>query len=139
MSVYCLHLRRAAGGGQRGGLFWCAFESAAATALTAPTVASASSHCMHKLIYSSPGTLALCGPAPPLPLPPPFATSGQRRLRRRLAMQRQALCQPGQQQQVGGGGGVTSRSPAPPAPSAGGGTAGGTSTVMINMWRRSCV
>ena len=42
------------------GRFWCAFESAA---LHAPTVAIASSHCMHKLVYSSgsSGTLARAG------------------------------------------------------------------------------
>ena len=59
-------------GGRGGGRFWCAFEIAA---LTAPTVASASSHCMHKLVYSSPGTLACASPAT-APLPP--AGSGGR-------------------------------------------------------------
>ena len=58
----------APGRGQGGGRFWCAFHIAA---LTAPTVASASSHCMHKLIYSSLGALASASPAsataPPLP------------------------------------------------------------------------
>ena len=58
MSVHGLHLRRAAGRG--GGRFWCAFQIAA---LTAPTVASASSHCMHKLVYSSLGALARASPA----------------------------------------------------------------------------
>jgi hypothetical protein len=42
-------------GGRGGGRFLCAFQIAA---LTAPTVASASSHCMHKLVYSSLGGLA---------------------------------------------------------------------------------
>jgi hypothetical protein len=66
MSVHGLHLRRAAGGeGGGGGRFWCAFEIAA---LTAPTVASASSHCMHKLVIHP---LVLL-PAPPLPRPPPL-------------------------------------------------------------------
>ena len=121
MSVHGLpvHLRRAAGGGGGGGdQFQCSFESAA---LTAPTVASASSHCMHKLVYSSPGTLACASPA----TAPSFATRGQRRPRRQLAMLLQAPCQPRQQPLV------TASHPDPlphrrrrPA----GGTAGGTST-----------
>ena len=41
------------------GRFWCAFESAA---LHAQSVAIASSHCMHKLVYSSSGTLASASP-----------------------------------------------------------------------------
>jgi hypothetical protein len=59
---------RGAGGGGR---FWCAFEIAALT-VTAPTVASASSHCMHKLDYSSLGALARASPASATA--PPFAT-----------------------------------------------------------------
>ena len=82
-------------GGRRGGRFWCAFEIAAFK-LTAPTVASASSNCMHKLVYSSPGTLASASPA----TAPPFATRGQRRPRRRLAMPRQAPRQPQPQPRV---------------------------------------
>ena len=70
-------------GGRGGDRFQCSFESAA---LTAPTVASASSHCMHKLVYSSPGTLACASPA----TAPSFATSWQRRPRRQLAMLRLA-------------------------------------------------
>ena len=94
MSVHGLHLRRAAGGGAGGGgRFRCSFESAA---LTAPTVASASSHCMHKLGYSSPGTLACASPA----TAPSFATRGQRRQRRQLAMPRQAPRQPRPQPRV---------------------------------------
>jgi hypothetical protein len=81
-----------AGGGSR---FWCAFEIAA---LTAPTVASASSHCMHKLVYSSLGTLASASPASATA--PPFGTRGQRRRRRRLAMPRQAPRQPQPQPRV---------------------------------------
>jgi hypothetical protein len=69
MSVHGLHLRRAAGLG--GGRFWCAFQIAA---FTAPTVASASSHCMHKLVYSSLGGLARASPASATG--PPFATRG---------------------------------------------------------------
>ena len=92
MSVHGLHLRRAAGRG--GGRFWCAFEIAA---LTAPTVASASSHCMHKLVYSSLGALARASPASATGSP--FATRGQRR-RRRLAMPRLAPRQPQPQPQV---------------------------------------
>jgi hypothetical protein len=61
----------APGRGRGGGRFWCAFGIAA---LTAPTVASASSHCMHKLVYSSFAALARASPATP---PPPFATSGR--------------------------------------------------------------
>jgi len=97
MSVHGLpvHLRRAAGGGRGGGRFWCAIEIAAFK-LTAPTVASASSNCMHKLVYSSPGTLASASPA----TAPPFATRGQRRPRRRLAMPRQAPRQPQPQPRV---------------------------------------
>ena len=93
MSVHGLHLRRAAGRG--GGRFWCAFQIAA---LTAPTVASASSHCMHKLVYSSLGALARASPASATG--PPFATRGQRRRRRRLAIPRQAPRQPQPQQRV---------------------------------------
>jgi hypothetical protein len=82
-------------GGRGGGRFWCAFEIAA---LTAPTVASASSHCMHKLVYSSLGALARASPASATA--PPFATRGQRRRRRRLAMPRQAPRQPQPQPRV---------------------------------------
>jgi hypothetical protein len=84
-------------GGRGGGRFWCAFEIAAFK-LTAPTVASASSNCMHKLVYSSPGTLASASPA----AAPPFATRGQRLRRLRLAMLRQAPRQPQPQPQVAG-------------------------------------
>ncbi len=99
MSVHGLHLRRAAGGalGRGGGRFWCAFEIAAFK-LTAPTVASASSHCMHKLVYSSLGALARASPASATG--PPFATRGQRLRRRRLAMPRQAPRQPQPQPRV---------------------------------------
>jgi hypothetical protein len=71
MSVHGLHLRRAAGRG--GGRFWCAFQIAA---LTAPTVASASSHCMHKLVYSSLGGLAPASATAPPPLPPAGSGGG---------------------------------------------------------------
>jgi hypothetical protein len=98
ISVHCLHLRRAAGGGPGGGgQFWCAFEI---TALTAPTVASASIHCMHKLVYSSLGALASASASPASATAPPFATRGQRRRRRLLAMQRQAPRQPQPQPRV---------------------------------------
>ena len=56
-----------------GGRFWCAFEIAA---LTAPTVASASSHCMHKLVYSSLGGLAPASATAPPPLPPAGSGGG---------------------------------------------------------------
>ena len=82
-------------GGRGGGRFWCAFEIAA---LTAPTVASASSHCMHKLVYSSLGGLARASPASATA--PPFATRGQRRRRRRLAMPKQTPRQPQPQPRV---------------------------------------
>ena len=82
-------------GGRGGGRFWCAFEIAA---LTAPTVASASSHCMHKLVYSSLGALARASPASATGSP--FATRGQRRRRRRLAMLRLAPRQPQPQPRV---------------------------------------
>ena len=82
-------------GGRAGGRFWCAFEIAA---LTAPTVASASSHCMHKLVYSCLGALARASPASATGSP--FATRGQRRRRRRLAMPRLAPRQPQPQPQV---------------------------------------
>ena len=69
-------------GGPGGGRFWCAFEIAA---LTAPTVASASSHCMHKLVY-----FITWRPGPRLPwnVPPPLWHP--RPPRGRLAMPRQA-------------------------------------------------
>ena len=69
-------------GGRGGGRFWCAFEIAA---LTAPTVASASSHCKHKLVYFIPWR-----PCPRLPwnVPPPLWHP--RPPRGRLAMPRQA-------------------------------------------------
>ena len=60
-------------GGRGGGRFWCAFEIAA---LTAPTVASASSHCMHKLVYSSLGGLAPASATAPPPLPPAGSCGG---------------------------------------------------------------
>lgn len=60
-------------GGRGGGRFWCAFEIAA---LTAPTVASASSHCMHKLVYSSLGGLAPASATAPPPLPPAGSGGG---------------------------------------------------------------
>jgi hypothetical protein len=62
---------QAGGPGRGGGRFWCALQIAA---LTAPTVASASSHCMHKLVYSSPGGLTRASPG----TSPPFGTSGRR-------------------------------------------------------------
>ena len=66
--------------GGRGSLayFWCAFESAA---LPAPSVAAASSHCMHKLVYSS-----FCSPFPaysPVMGRPFDATRGRQGSRRR--------------------------------------------------------
>jgi hypothetical protein len=106
-------------GGRGGGRFWCAFEIAA---LTAPTVASASSHCMHKLVYSSLGALARASPAsygPPLCHPRAAAAAA-------AAGDAEAGASPAAAAVAGGG--ITSRSPAPPAPSAGGGAAGGTST-----------
>ena len=108
MSVYCLHLRRAAGGGAGGGgQFWCSFESAV---LTAPTVASASSHCMHKLVHSSPGTLARASPA----TAPPFATRGRRGGGWQCSGRRLAAAP------ATAGGGVTSKSPLPRPQPAGG-------------------
>jgi hypothetical protein len=50
-----VHLDWICAGWGAAGRFWCAFESAA---LHAPSVAIASSHCMHKLVYSYFGTLA---------------------------------------------------------------------------------
>jgi len=84
-------------GGRGGGRFWCAFEIAA---LTAPTVASASSHCMHKLVYSCLGALARASPQAASATGSPFATRGQRRRRWRLAMQRLAPRQPQSQPRV---------------------------------------
>jgi hypothetical protein len=113
--------RRAGGGGRR---FWCCFEIAS---LTAPTVASASSHCMHKLVYSSLGALAHASPASATGLP--FATRGQRRRRRRrLAMPRQAPRQPQQQPRVA----ASHPDPRPhrrPRPAGGG-------RREVNMWRQ---
>ncbi len=82
-------------GGREGGRFWCAFQIAA---LTAPTVASASSNCMHKLVYSSLGGLARASTASATG--PHFATRRQLRRRLRLAMPRQAPRQPQQQPRV---------------------------------------
>ncbi len=109
-------------GGRGGGRFWCSFEIAA---LTAPTVASASSHCMHKLVNSSLGALARASPASATA--PPFAprASGQRRRRRRLAMPRQAPRQPQPQPRVA----ASHPDPLPhQRPQPAGGVAGGTST-----------
>ena len=114
-------------GGRRGGRFWCAFEITAFK-LTAPTVASASSNCMHKLVYSSPGTLASASPA----AAPPFATRGQRLRRRRLAMPRQAPHQPQPQPRVAG---HWRRHIPIPGPTCAPGRRGGGRRD-VNMWRR---
>ena len=81
------------------GRFCCAFES---SALPAPSVASASRHCRHKLVYLSLGRTARASPVTAPSLPPAAAAA---------AGDAAAGASPA------AGGSVPSRSPAPLAPS----------------------